>query len=468
MLTSLAFAEAPGHWHPNDLAPLSKLYADSSDRLREVLVQREAEGQALAQAILRYEEALDLLGGDAPAAEREHHAALEDDFKEMRLQVQSFADTLVADYDAAFRRAIARAAGPPFPDLQECEARMSTGPTMPGLPSDSEPNPACEGENLNATLAAKADADPRLKADLDEIVARPWPTITVAAQPRPVLGGEPRWVSLRDVVAAVAGDALSGIEASDALARMELSSQLADLGDDPAALDALRVKAEQIDAQTAASRAAIGGPVLSAARAALEKRRDDPPIGWCVYPELLGGCAGEEAGGVVEDLARNRKGSGQTRHWSGHGFAEGATRRDMVLSHPGGSPERWGELPAGELGEHGEHGDDAAELVLALGAGRKVDEVEHRRDLGSGAHGDAEVVAAGVSRPPSGAFRDVEHHRVRGADHLVAEVLAVGGEALRSRPARHADRNPVVNEGRATRATVRESERRRSRTVVRT
>jgi len=304
--TSLALAAAPGHWHPNDLAPLSKLYAESSGQLREVLARREGEGQALAQAILQYGEALDLLGADAPASEREHQAALEDDFKDMRLEVQSFADTLVSDYDAAFRGAIARAAGPTFPDLQECEARVSSGPVMPGLPSDSEANPDCEGENLNATLAAKADADPQLKVDLDEIVARRWPEITMAAQPRAVLGGEPRWVSVRELVAAVASDALGGIEASDALSRMELQSQLAE-ADDPAAIDALRVKADQIDAQTAASRAALGAPILAAAKSALAKRNEDPPIGWCVHPALLGGCVGEEADGVVEELAKNKK-----------------------------------------------------------------------------------------------------------------------------------------------------------------
>ncbi len=307
MLTSLAFAEAPGHWHPNDLAPLSKLYEESSTRLREVLPQREAEGQALAQAILQYEEALDLLGAEAPATEREHQAALEDDFKVDWIVVQSFADTLITDYDAAFRAAIERAAGPTFPDLQECAAQVDLWEGMPGFPSDMEPNPACEGEDLNATLAAKVDSDPQLKVELDEIVVRPWPEVTLPTEPRPVLGGEPRWVSVRALVAGVAGDALSGIEASDALARMELQSELAQAGADPAAHDALRIKAERIDAQTAASRAAVGAPVLAAARKALAKRGDDPPIGWCAHPMLLGGCVGQEAPGVVEELASDRK-----------------------------------------------------------------------------------------------------------------------------------------------------------------
>jgi hypothetical protein len=308
LFTSVAFGAAPGHWHPSDLAPLSALYAESSAKLRSVLADRESSGQAFADAILEYEEALDLLGPDAPAAEREHLAELESDFKSLRLEVQLFAETLVGDYDSAFRRAVARAAGPSFYELQECQAHIEVeGTSMPGLPADTIDNPACEGPNLNATLAAKADADPELKADLDEIVARPWPQIAATVAPRPVLGGEPRWVSVRAVVAGVAGESLEGIASSDALARMELSSEVLEAGDDPEALADLRTKADAIDQNTATSRATVGAPILAAARTVLTKRSDDPPIGWCPYPSRLGGCLGAEAPDVATALVNHKK-----------------------------------------------------------------------------------------------------------------------------------------------------------------
>jgi hypothetical protein len=288
LLSAAALAQAPGHWHPTDLAPLSTRFHESSTKLQVVLADREATAKTLANALLEYEEALDLLGGRAPARERERCDTLQEEFKDHRDELQTFANTLVEDYDAAFRRSVARAAGPTFPELQECEATISSG-----LPGMSTPNALCEGPNLNQTFATAVDADPELARDLDEVLARPWPQMSIPQEPQAVIGGT-SWLGVRDVVQGVAADTLTGIETSDGLGRLDLANRAAEI-DDPSELEALEAELAELEAETTASRAALGEPILTAAEGVLAKK-DAADTGWCANPRTLGACAGSDAG----------------------------------------------------------------------------------------------------------------------------------------------------------------------------
>jgi hypothetical protein len=303
LLVSPALAAAPGHWHPTDLAPLSTRFAETSSKLQVVLEDRESTAKTLADALLEYEEALDLMGDRATVAERTRCDAMQEQFKDHRLELQTFAEHLVEDYDAAFRRAVAKAAGPGFADLQECPSKIATGPSLPGMPGASSPNPDCEGPDLNQTFAKAVDADPDLERDLAEVLSRNWPEIEIRSEPQPPVDGT-RWLMVRDLVVAVAKDTLTGIENSDSLARLDLAQRAAET--DAAGLVGLRDELAKIETKTSDSRAALGGPILEAADGVLAKKA--PGTGWCANPRALGACTGDDAGAdTLSTVAANKK-----------------------------------------------------------------------------------------------------------------------------------------------------------------
>jgi hypothetical protein len=303
LVSSTAFAVAPGHWHPTDLAPLSTRFHDSSAKLQEVLADREGTAKTLAAALLEYEESLDLLGSRAPAAERARCDELQEGFKDHREALQTFANKLVEDYDAAFRRSVARAAGGTYAELQECEAEIERG-ALPGMPGQKTPNMACEGPNLNQTFATAVDADPELARDLDELLARPWPQTTIEQEPQAVIDGT-SWLLVREVVQGVAGETLSGIETSDGLSRLDLANRAVE-ATGQADMDVLHAELAQLEAETTASRAALGEPILAAAEAVLAKKSAE--TGWCANPRTLGACVGPDAGrDVLAAVTSNKK-----------------------------------------------------------------------------------------------------------------------------------------------------------------
>jgi hypothetical protein len=151
-------------------AALVALHHESATKLQAVLADREATAKTLAAALLEYEEALDLLGDRRPRESGHGATSLQEDFKDHRVALQSFANTLVEDYDAAFRRSVARAAGPTFPDLQECRRRSSRARCRACRAAHAEPG--LRRRNLNQTFATAVDADPDLAHDLDEVLAR--------------------------------------------------------------------------------------------------------------------------------------------------------------------------------------------------------------------------------------------------------------------------------------------------------
>jgi hypothetical protein len=297
---SAALGAAPtGYWHPDDLAPRSTLFVSASERLQASYGERERAISTLSAALRNYRTALDLLGAAAPAAERDRLERLEHDYQRQYAVVQAFADDLVTAFDGAFQvsvdRAVAAAGG-----AVECEATISSGPNIPGIPSRRSANPACHGEDLNAALAAAVDADPALKSAIDELLARPWPEVALAPEPQApiVAAGAPapaaRWLSVHDLMTAGARDALQGIDLRDDEARDAIHARLEE-GASTAELKALEPEAERIEAATAAVRAELAAPVLAASNAAMAKWKGDPATGWCANPTALGGCTGEDA-----------------------------------------------------------------------------------------------------------------------------------------------------------------------------
>lgn len=292
MWLASAGAAPVGFWHPDDLAPLSRSFAESSEALQAPYGEASAKVEALAAALRAYREGLDLLGDRAPAADRERLEALEADYAKQYAALQAFADQVIGDYDAAFTAAVERAAAAKGETVQCAATIPDGGPRIPGRPAKVTKNPDCVGEDLNAALAAAVDADPVLKGAIDEVLGRSWPAVALRVEARPVVGAGERWVLVRDLLLAGARDALRRLEDQDDLARTKIEAALEEGAPD---VEALKAEVKGIEANTAAARAALAAPALAAAEKALAKRKGEPATAWCANPVALGGCAGADA-----------------------------------------------------------------------------------------------------------------------------------------------------------------------------
>jgi hypothetical protein len=305
-LAAVALA-GPGYYHPDDLAQQSTVYARAGASA-DAFAAHERTAEQLSAALHDYELSLDLLGDRAPAAERTRYDELEKSYNRQFAVLQSFTNTMVDDFDGAFMGALGRALKS-HPDAVECAAQIATGPAIPGIGGRTKPNPDCKGDDLNAALAKAMDADPQLTKDVDGILARAWPELALPAAPQAPVGTGTRWASPSTLVRKGAPDALKAIDRTDDAARVDLEAAV-ESGVSPSEREELVKRAQAITAATAASRAALGAPILAAADAALAKwtKKGEPASAWCANPTILGGCTGEDAtADLVERLLADKK-----------------------------------------------------------------------------------------------------------------------------------------------------------------
>ncbi len=296
-VATIAAAAPTGHYHPEDIMVRSKVFAEASDRLSRVFDERSRSLRRLAQALVTYQEALDLLGDRASRAERTRLTELRREYARQEAQVQLVADGVVEDFDSAMVAAMERATRP-FGETQRCKARIVEGPRLPGVPVRDRPNPDCKGRDLNDAIAEAMDADETLASTVDEVMDRSWPTVTIDEAPQPPVpagGGEAidEWILVHDLLVAAAGESLKAITDRDDEAREAIDAALETEGD--VDVEALRTQVNQIEQKTGSARAALAAPILDAAEARLAKKAKGVTIGWCANPRLLGGCQGTDA-----------------------------------------------------------------------------------------------------------------------------------------------------------------------------
>lgn len=308
LVSAVAQAAPGGFWHPADLAPVSERYRTSAEELQAPFEERSAASERLAAALRHYRENLDLLGDRAPAGERARLEGLEREYQRQHAELQAFADQLVADYDAAFMGAVERAVAAHGGEVVQCEATVSQGRALPGVPTRRAANPDCAGENLNAALAAAVDGDAALAGQLEAILGRGWPAVALESAAQAPVGGAARWIEVRDLLMAGARGALQRIDQRDDDARGKIEAAI-EQGASVEALRELTPEAERIEAETAAARAALAAPVLAAVEARIAKKwASEPPVGWCANPPALGGCTGEDATrALVSRLVADKK-----------------------------------------------------------------------------------------------------------------------------------------------------------------
>lgn len=287
LLALPADAGEPGHFHPDKVAKESTLFVTAAEQLGPAFDTAQADLTRLSVALEQLDGALLLLGDRVPDGLR---AWADDTRKQITgqyLQLQRHIDLVQEDYSVHFGDAVQRAveAESAAFDLTECGATGINALLRRGAPA------ACAGEDRNAPLAARIDADPELQSFLEEMAEVPWPSIAVTARTWTAVAvtGTEQWLE---------AEALTGKLANTALARHNGALE--------EALDPLYEGLEGGDAdavtQGAAARAAYAAAVasdgtilLDAMQASLAKgaKKGGPAaVGVCPVPAALGGCEG--------------------------------------------------------------------------------------------------------------------------------------------------------------------------------
>jgi len=293
-----AHAADTAHYHPNDVAKKSAVFAKVADTMGPAFEERQGRIAVLGTALAELELGVALLGPAAPAEVRDWSVATRRKVVGETLRLQRHVDLLQEDYGRVFGAAVSRAlptVGKGF-DVKECGA---TGVLAMMGKKD------CPGTDLNPKLGAALDADAALGKELADIASVEWPTFEApkGAQPVVALTGTARWVS-----GGVLAEALIGAHVK---ARQDALESKIDrmMPDEPTEEDVKKAQALK-DAYLAALgsdgevlRAALGDALTRA-----EKKGGPTQVGWCANPAKLGGCPGDDVtASVVTSLQADKK-----------------------------------------------------------------------------------------------------------------------------------------------------------------
>ncbi|MBN1336385.1 MAG: hypothetical protein JXB39_10530 [Deltaproteobacteria bacterium] len=302
LLVGPLVAAVNGFYHPDDVAEASSLFGRAAAATGGAFEAAQADLDRASRALVALDRNAALLGSRAPDGFADYSLALRRDGARGLASVQSFVDALITAFEADFGAALQRAL-PGVAEGQptvECRATMALpgGPVIPGRTH-------CPGRDLNAGLARAMDADPALQADVDRLLATPWPGFALSGVTQPVvpLTGVQAFLRMDAVVEALIAPRIAAIEAQDRAARTPLEADLEE-GDETArgaameAAEALRVRYE-------AAMGALGGRLVDALAEALprlEGQGAPEAVGLCPNPAALGGCPGQDVTDTVLPL----------------------------------------------------------------------------------------------------------------------------------------------------------------------
>lgn len=299
LLLSTALAASPAFYHPDDIAARSEQFAAASAQVGPRFETASAEVERLEGLVRDLELSVDLLGNLASEGLRawslSNRRALTGQF----LMLNQAVGGVQEDFSTAFGAALERA----LPGVSKGRSVRECGAS--GIAALMRRN-TCEGEDLNPALAKALDADAALRAELAEIVARPWPEVRLEPGPQaPVaLTGTARSVQIAAVADRFARARVQ--ERRDALeAGLEQLAEGIEAKDPGAMARAAALRAERSKGLIA------DGEVLRAAvaeaLARVEKKGGPGPVAWCPNPEGLGGCGVPDATAEVLGLLASDK-----------------------------------------------------------------------------------------------------------------------------------------------------------------
>ncbi len=299
-LLPLAFAAEPAHYHPDRVAQSSALFARYAEGLGPSFEAAQRGLTDLSRSLEDLERAVLLLGdrgGDGLSAWASSQRRT---LTHQYLQTQAHISLLEEDSAAIFMAALEAAlAAHGDREIVEC-AGPSSVMSLLG-PGGRQKSASCEGESLNAALAAHIDDNRALAADVDEILALPWPELGLepAEQQAVELTGTDGYVQLAALANALFDPELDKM--ADNLEGMLRPFEDAIADGDAAAL----AEAEAVRERYELALAEAGSRILDASAKALKK---GPEIGVCANPEELGGCAGEDrTDEILPVLSANKK-----------------------------------------------------------------------------------------------------------------------------------------------------------------
>lgn len=297
-LAALAIAAEPAHYHPNDVAKKSALYAKVADTMGPAFEERQGRIAVLGTALAQLELGVALLGAAAPADVRGWSTMTRRKVVGEALRLQRHVDLLQEDYGRVFGAAVSRAlpsVGKGF-DVKECGA---TGVLAMIGKKD------CPGADLNPKLGAALDVDAVLQRELADIATVEWPAFEApkAQQPVVALTGTTRWVSGGALAEALIGSHVAALQ--DAL-----ESQLdRTMPEEPTEADVKKAQGlKDAYLATLGNDGEVLRAALIAAVARAEKKGGLAQVGWCANPALLGGCPGDDVTtAVVATLREDKK-----------------------------------------------------------------------------------------------------------------------------------------------------------------
>jgi len=296
----VATAGQGGFYHPGDVAAVSQAFAQVNQPAVEEYTRLSGEARALAGALNRYEEAIDLLGAAGAGEDRARHQAWSAQFQRDFAVAQEFASAVLDDTETTFGVGLADALESQEPPPVVC-AKPAEGPsiTPSGLrmPARASRDPACDGDDLNAALAAAIDAHPGVRAATAEIAGREWPTLSIEAHPGVPVGPDAAagWVDFGRLIRAATPEALAQIAEDDEDARLGFEEAIRQ-GASREEREAMIAESDAISLRTAEARAVLGAPAIEAITRWNERRakRSESTVALCPTPLALGGCVGPD------------------------------------------------------------------------------------------------------------------------------------------------------------------------------
>lgn len=302
LMSETALAANAGYYHPDDVAGASALFNQSAEWAGDAFGRAQDEVSRLGASLSSLELGVGLLGPDAPPALQAWATDTRATGLQRFLVVQGFVNQLQDDYTGAFEASLRRAlTGLGRSGVVVCQA------SAPRFGPGGGSSRACEGENLNATLAAAMDRDSTLKAALDEIQNRAWPDLSMPSTPQAVvpMTGDAAYIRADALAKALWAARLDARTEALEDAQAAYEEQL-DAGDKEALAASEALKAAYLG-ELAADGVALREATTAALARAAKKGRAPDRVGLCANPASLGGCPGEDVTDAALEVLRADK-----------------------------------------------------------------------------------------------------------------------------------------------------------------
>ena len=287
--------EVKGHYHPDDIAAASEVFASAAQSVGPRYAAAEHKLQKVGAGLAYLELGALTMGSRVP----EGLGAWRDEVRRQAtgefIRLQRHVDLMGEDYSTEFGAAMERVLSKQGAGLVECGA--SGIAAMVGRKD-------CPGEDANARIAAAIDQDADLKKAVASIDAVPWPEVSEPSRTWPAapLTGTASWVQAGALMKTLFPERLQHHQDN-------LDRELVDLEDAIAAGDDSALKtAQQHRAAYEAALAADGDLLFAAITEALAKAKKgvSTELGLCANAPSLGGCEGtdvtrEVVGFLAED-----------------------------------------------------------------------------------------------------------------------------------------------------------------------